>query len=596
MTVPYTREVPNGSSFGVFWKILWIWRGSVYKMIWRELIFYLTIYYAIHWLYIYKFDEEQKASFDDLRDYIKDNNGSIPLSFVLGFYVTLVVNRWWSQFRLLPWPDTLALFISAAIPGNDEVGRLMRRNVVRYMMLSYVITLRMISLRVKKRFPDWQHLVDAGFMHESEKKIFELMDLRHPMSKYWMPLVWATNIINRARKEELIKSDQLVQTLLTELSDIRVRLSGLHGFDFVCVPLVYTQVVTLALYSYFGCALLGTPKGYDFYFPIFTVLQFCFYVGWLKVAEVLINPWGEDDDDIELNWFIDRHIKAAYMIVDEMHEEHPELLKDQFWEEVVPRNLPYTIASQASRRFQPRGSAEDYKVKDNEALYANINIGNKNKIKEDIYGDYELVKKKNWFSRQLNRMGSTRSFRSFYSRGSGSEAYQKHQPDTRISMPNPAKYSPAKSSIYERIMRRPRSPDKNSQISDISTFERKPAKLPPPGYDNPLIGRLVLTPVNELSLPTTPALNRLQLPGNTNSLVLVSRQNSSPTTLVYQAATEKSPPLMKDSQTNTGIVTSSVRSEASSSSSTASSATHGSANINNDEDDDDGKEKREVFV
>jgi Bestrophin. len=39
------------------------------------------------------------------------------MSFVLGFYVSLIVKRWWEQYRLLPWPDSLALFVSAAIPG-----------------------------------------------------------------------------------------------------------------------------------------------------------------------------------------------------------------------------------------------------------------------------------------------------------------------------------------------------------------------------------------------------------------------------------------------------------------------------------------------
>ena len=165
------------------------------------------------------------------------------MSFVLGFYVSLVVKRWWEQYRLLPWPDTLALFISAAIPNsNGETGRLMRRNIMRYMVLAYVITLQRISLRVKRRFPTTQHLVDAGLMHESEMKIFEHLNAKSPMSKYWMPLVWATNIINRARKDGLIMSDHIVQTILMELSDIRRRLGGLIGYDTVCVPLVYTQV------------------------------------------------------------------------------------------------------------------------------------------------------------------------------------------------------------------------------------------------------------------------------------------------------------------------------------------------------------------
>ena len=29
----------------------------------------------------------------------------VPLSFVLGFYVSYVANRWWQQFLAIPWPD-----------------------------------------------------------------------------------------------------------------------------------------------------------------------------------------------------------------------------------------------------------------------------------------------------------------------------------------------------------------------------------------------------------------------------------------------------------------------------------------------------------
>ncbi|XP_017844297.2 bestrophin-4 isoform X2 [Drosophila busckii] len=441
MTVSYAGEVPNGSSFGCFWKILFKWRGSVYKLIWRELIAYLCLYYTINVVYRFALTEPQQAIFNKVRLYCQSQTQSVPMSFVLGFYVSLIVKRWWEQYRLLPWPDTLALFISAAIQNsngtvNNETGRLMRRNIMRYMVLAYVITLQRISLRVKRRFPTTQHLVDAGLMHESEMKIFEALNQKSPMSKYWMPLVWATNIINRARRDGLITSDHIVQTILVELSDIRRRLGGLIGYDTVCVPLVYTQVVTLVLYSYFIAALLGSQmlpnivlkngqEDPDLYFPVFTVLQFIFYVGWLKVAEVLINPFGEDDDDIELNWLIDRHIKAAYMIVDEMHEEHPELLRDQYWECVVPKELPYTVASEHYRRDEPKGSAEKYKVKKEDAMYANIIPGGgKRMLSDDVYADYESVdtpmverRKNNWLVRQLSRMGSMRSQSTAYSSG-----------------------------------------------------------------------------------------------------------------------------------------------------------------------------------
>uniref|UniRef100_A0A915KXV1 Bestrophin homolog n=1 Tax=Romanomermis culicivorax TaxID=13658 RepID=A0A915KXV1_ROMCU len=64
------------------------------------------------------------------------------------------------------------------------------------------------------------------------------------------------------------------------------------------------RVVTIATYGFFLACLMGRQyldptKNYegnkiDLYVPIFTILQFLFYMGWLKVAEALINPLGED--------------------------------------------------------------------------------------------------------------------------------------------------------------------------------------------------------------------------------------------------------------------------------------------------------------
>ena len=206
----------------------------------------------------------------------------------------------------------------------------------------------LFTFRVRKRFPTIDHVIEAGLMRSDELKCMESLNEKCSVSKWWMPLVWATNIVNRARQENRLKSDPGMQTVLGEISRIRSGLTCVQHYDTLSVPLVYTQVVSLAVYSYFLAALMGAQwvqpekaedyqntynlptfefkntteriygrnyHGLDLYYPCFLTLQFAFYVGWLKVAETLINPFGEDDDDFELNYLIDRHVQVSVEIL-----------------------------------------------------------------------------------------------------------------------------------------------------------------------------------------------------------------------------------------------------------------------------------------
>lgn len=336
---------------------------------------------------------------------------------------------------------------------------------MRYFQLAYVITLRRVSLRVNKRFPTMEHVIAAGLMRSDELKCMEDMDDKSTVSKWWMPLVWATNIVDRARQENRIKSDPGMQTILQEISRIRYGLTGVQIHDSLSVPLVYTQVVTLSVYFYFLAALMGAqwvdPKNpadfaatynlptftYDkkvtdsegnvgnestyqplnLYYPFFLTLQFAFYVGWLKVAETLINPFGEDDDDFELNYLIDRHMQVSYMIVDDMFQiGHPDLLKDTYWNQVVPAALPYTADTIHYRKDEPRGSAEN---KDDNDIYLsksqinyplfNVKLSGSKAAGLDLEpnSDYEAVDTNliGWWKNKIRKSQIRRSLRSLSS-------------------------------------------------------------------------------------------------------------------------------------------------------------------------------------
>ncbi|KAJ6652216.1 hypothetical protein lerEdw1_012982 [Lerista edwardsae] len=399
MTVTYTYRVAD-ARLGTFSQLLLRWKGSIYKLLYCEFLIFITFYFSISLIYRLILSESQRLMFEKLALYCNSYAELIPVSFVLGFYVTLVVTRWWGQYESIPWPDRIMNLVSSSVDGKDEYGRLLRRTLMRYINLLSVLILRSVSTAVFKRFPSIDHIVTAGLMTPEEHKKFD--SLNSPHNKFWIPCVWFSNLAVKARNDGRIRDSVLLQGILNEMNTLRSQCGRLYGYDWISIPLVYTQyvsedqsvncrtqgveqsggnlslshfnsvsfskVVTVAVYSFFLACLIGRQfldpaKEYaghemDLFVPIFTFLQFFFYAGWLKVAEQLINPFGEDDDDFETNWLIDRNLQVSLMAVDEMHQDVPTLQKDPYWNESDPQP-PYTAATAEYKRSSFLGSTFD---------------------------------------------------------------------------------------------------------------------------------------------------------------------------------------------------------------------------------------------
>lgn len=353
MTVSYAKHV-HTVTCGGFLHLFRLWKGSLIKGIWKDLLLYIGLFSAITIFYRHYLLENQhlKEPFEILCVYCRRFSHLIPLSFLLGFYVSLVVTRWWSQFTTLAWPDTLAMSLRHYLPGDGE-ARDVRRTVVRWALVSNILALRQVSPVVEKRFPSYESMVDQGILTQKESNKIEKLDktLEGKHQIVWYPIQWACALLQKVHKSGVLPSELHFWYLIKECIKISRLNSILILILQINIPLVYTQVVTIAVYSYFLASLFGSqylqPTAYmaagtkyvavesgaaiadtvnlvgydttlvDTYIPIFNILEFVFYVGWLQVAVALINPFGEDDEDFDVNYLIDRNFQIGLFMVEE---------------------------------------------------------------------------------------------------------------------------------------------------------------------------------------------------------------------------------------------------------------------------------------
>ena len=76
---------------------------------------------------------------------------------------------------------------------------------MRYVNLSIVLVFRLVSTKVKMRFPDYESLVEAKLMLKTEVRRMENAEKQTPHESTWTPILWALKLLERARSEKKIQ-------------------------------------------------------------------------------------------------------------------------------------------------------------------------------------------------------------------------------------------------------------------------------------------------------------------------------------------------------------------------------------------------------
>jgi len=214
-------------------------------------------------------------------------------------------------------------------------------------------------------------------------QIMKRVQGRTNKSVKWVPMAWCVNLLNQLKRRKFI-DDKGHEKLLNEVRGVESANYKLRCLVWVNFPMIYTQVVLYVYLTLVICLMIGsqyiTPLSEDQCSDIingnfngtilkedesytkdrfkhnasvfFHFAQYLFYLGWITVAKIMLNPFGEDPEDFDTGYIVDRNLQTSLQIVDGNSEDFPSLT-DPF-NNMIPKDLPPT-PSTITYKYAERG-------------------------------------------------------------------------------------------------------------------------------------------------------------------------------------------------------------------------------------------------
>uniref|UniRef100_A0A8R1DPR7 Bestrophin homolog n=1 Tax=Caenorhabditis japonica TaxID=281687 RepID=A0A8R1DPR7_CAEJA len=313
MSVNYSLDAATASGLLLFHKkikeytfpafaifiILFRLKGSLWKLIWREMLGWTVLIVFLYMVYVNLLKgSEYEPYYKLLIDMTKDVPTDGTLTFLLSYMTYNSLTRWQDTFKCLAWPENVAFLYKQYCNKKamtEHEAKCLNRSVAR-----------------------------------DEVNLLKSSRLNANSPHYWVPIDWIVVLIRSRYKsgrhaKDSIMTEVQYKTFITEINKLRGRTGDVLSYDWVPLPLALFQSLTIFVYSTLivncfqmqGRIITSGKSGFsELFVESMSTLPFSMlYLSFQRISQVIINPFGQDDDDFEVQYLIDRHIKVLNEIL-----------------------------------------------------------------------------------------------------------------------------------------------------------------------------------------------------------------------------------------------------------------------------------------
>uniref|UniRef100_A0A0P6FE31 Bestrophin homolog n=1 Tax=Daphnia magna TaxID=35525 RepID=A0A0P6FE31_9CRUS len=311
----------SNKTFGENFSIMLRWKRSVYKLLWKHMLIYFLVYILLSIIDQFILHENGKRNFRAMAEHCSRYSGSINLMVMLGFFTSTAMQRLFSMQTTVPGTaKSITIFISSLKPDLLE-GAMIIEQFARWQLLAWVLTFRLVCRPLRKIYPDLKSLEATGLLTPEERGIMEDPDQTKQSTPCvlvvfdWMLLLLKETFI---QKRYFNESNYLknVDTLMA----FKKSCGNVIKFATQNISPALVQAVVLSVYC-FGCITVmarmfskeDAPISSAFisYVPVLPAMQFFIYFAWLCFGKAALDPFGDDEDDIDVPQMVKLHIENA---------------------------------------------------------------------------------------------------------------------------------------------------------------------------------------------------------------------------------------------------------------------------------------------